>query len=193
MRLWRGGPLRLPAHVTVDGRTFTVGSAPTHVLLDHIAHGDWWSVLPGLVDDDTRQWLLSRLGDPTDRFEVVDLWIVSTNLAAQLCGVSSWWAAKRLCGSAVNGWQHFDGWCLNRGYSPLDGPLDRIVTAVYTMLREQRIVTGNQAETRVAWERLDAELHQAPPNAPVQVPLWTAADEAAAFTKGMAAINASST
>lgn len=191
MPLWQDGPVTLPARVSIDGHTFTVGTdgmPPTARLLDIIGHGDWWALIPGLCDQDTTGWLTWRLMLHQDRFELVDVWSAATELGGKLAGTGSWWAATRLLGTALGDWLSFDGWCLRHGYSPLDGPLWRISAAVYSMMRERRVVPGKPDQTVTAFERLHREIFDAPPGAPRSVPLWTPADEAAAFRRAMAAI-----
>lgn len=190
MQLWAGGPVTLPARVAVDGYAFTVGSAPidTAKLIDLIAHGDWFAIIPGMVDEETYSHLITRVMRHTEPLELADLWKAATDLAGRLAGTGSWWAAKRLLGTAVSDWITFDGWCLKRGFSPLDAPLWRVTSAMYTMMRDQHVVHGKPDQTTLAWEKLHAQLWMAPATAPRSVPLWTPADEAAAFARSMAAL-----
>lgn len=191
MRLWKDGPVTLPARVSIDGYTFTVGdrAMTTAELIDIIGFGDWWGLIPTLVvEDEARHWLNARMCLHRERFEMVDVWSAATQLGGALSGTGSWWAATRLLGTALSDWMLFDGWCLEKGFSPLDAPLWRTCSAAYQMLRNQRVVPGQRDQTVSAWERLHREIFDAPLNAPRSVPLWSAGDEAAAFRKGMAAI-----
>jgi hypothetical protein len=160
-------------------------------LIRLIGFGDWWSIIPGLCDDQTREWITMRLMLHTETLELADVWKCATDLGGRLAGTGSWWAAYRLLGIALSDWMLFDGWCLKRGYSPLDGPLWRVCAAVYTMAREQRVVSGKPDQTKVAWEKLHTELYAPPKSAPKAIARWTPKDEAAAFAQSMRAISAS--
>lgn len=163
----------------------------TAQLLDIIGHGDWYALIPRLCDAETQEWLFTRLMLHRDALELPDVWECATTLAGKLAGTGSWWAARRLLGTALSDWLTFDGWCLQRGFSPLDQPLWRTSAAMYTMLREQRVVHGKPDATRAAWDKLHRELYDAPRTAPRAIARWTPADEADAFRRSMAAITAS--
>lgn len=160
-------------------------------LIQLIAFGDWWAIIPGLCDDETKEWLLTRLMLHTETLELADVWKCATDLAGRMAGTGSWWAAHRLLGVAVADWMTFDGWCIKRGFSPLDAPLWRVCAAIYTMLRDQRVVSGSADKTKIAWEKLHAELYDAPRGAPKAIPRWQPKDEAALFAQSMRAISAS--
>jgi hypothetical protein len=164
---------------------------PTADLIRLIAFGDWWGLVPGLCDSETRDWITTRLMLHTETLELADVWACATGLAGRLAGTGSWWAAYRLLGICVTDWMTFDGWCLKQGFSPLQEPLWRVCTAAYTMLRDQRVVSGNADKTKVAWEKLHAELYDAPKAAPLAIPRWQPSDEAALFRQSMKAISAS--
>lgn len=162
----------------------------TAQLADIIGHGDWYALIPGLCDEDARTHLMARVMLHTENLELADIWACATELGGRLAGTGSWWAATRLLGHALADWTLFDGWCIKHGYDPLAGPLWRICSAVYEMLREQRVVSGKPDATRTAWEQLHRDIYDPPASAPRSVPMWTPDDEAAAFRKSMAAIGA---
>lgn len=172
--MWPGGPLTPPCTIVLDGAVYRMRDRPTPELLHAIGTGNWWALFPvGLHRRDAMR-VLVRLWDRHDHLELEHAWKVATDLGARLAGAPHWWAAMRLCATALEHRMKFDGWCTAHGFDPYVEPLWRTTAAVYQMLREQRATDERKAA------QLDDELFNQPLEGPMSVPRWTPEEEARA-------------
>ncbi|MGI5292826.1 hypothetical protein ACQEVF_57280 [Nonomuraea polychroma] len=171
------GPPGLPRPFIVDGEPYTLTNPGGHILAGSVAAGNWYAVVPALVDEPGRARLLGRLSDVNDPLTLKWLWRIATGTLAEAVGLP-WHVQVRLCATVHAKWVWFDGWCIRHGFSPRTEPYERIVAAAHAWLAE---ASGKPDE----WEKVERNLWTIPPGDALligdQTPPWLAAEEARLF------------
>jgi hypothetical protein len=164
--LWPHGPLTLPHEIRIDGHSVLIPEVPTATLLGIIARGCWWEFFPVFADPATMEPVLWRFYDDDDPFEFEHLWTIATILLGRLSGMATidgstdgWWPARRMAATALGDWASYAAWCATHGCDPLDGPLYRVVGAIYGWLIDRAGYEGRS--------KLDQQIFGPPPHVPI--------------------------
>lgn len=171
--MWETGPATLAATVELDGQYYTLGEASTAELFAMISSGNWLAIVPGLLDDADTAALASRVNDLDDPLDYADLYALATEAGARLAGAlysptdngtptPNWSGAVRLLATVASRWLKFDGWCVAHGFDPLAGPLWRITSAAYRMLREGWEEGADPRRKAMDLARLDTQIWLTP-------------------------------
>ncbi|GHI91749.1 hypothetical protein [Streptomyces olivaceus] len=145
------GPLAL----TIDGRPFTLVVPDGQTLADIAVSGQWPRLLPGLLDEDSRDLLTARIRTPYDPMTWHAVFRIVLGLAPELYGVE-WWAAQRLCALARERWRDWSAWCVRRGLDVDTASGHRIVSAVWAWLMDH-------AQEQKDIVRLERDIFDPPP------------------------------
>lgn len=154
--MWPGGPVQLPARISVCGGDYTVQAAPTGRVAYLVCTSLW--LAPTLMDAGDHAAVQARLRDPHDPLDVADLERASLELAARVVGirrgVTGWRVAVRLCTALVHEWESVGPVLVGSGLD-LSLPLWRVAAAMYGMAVNQH---GEEAKRNTAAAALIAPL-----------------------------------
>ncbi|MEU2134400.1 hypothetical protein [Streptomyces sp. NPDC018352] len=131
MRFGPASPGPLP--VTIDDTLLTLHVPDGQTLAGIAVSGQWPQILPGLLDEVDRGYVIDRLRDPRDLMTWHATFRIVLGLCPELYGVE-WWAAQRLCGLAQERWRDWSAWCVSHGLDPDTASGHRIVSSVWAWL-----------------------------------------------------------
>ncbi|MBO0821716.1 MAG: hypothetical protein J2P26_12805 [Nocardiopsaceae bacterium] len=180
------GPAEGALTITVDGRPWRLRAVSGAHLAGLAATGNWWGLVPGLLDGVSTQACAARLADRWDRLNLRGLYRIACGVAEELYGVP-WIVAVRLCATAQAQWTGFGVWCVRHGVDPQRVAAHRVVAACLGWIRD---VTPEEKD----WTRLEARLWAPDPAADPDEPVsWgapafagTGMDEGELFARALA-------
>lgn len=178
----------------VDGGLlpFTVGDATYaleipydgRVLAGWATAGAWTSLVPGCIHEDYEQEFYDRLADPLDPLGLRACHHIAMGLSEEIFGVP-WWAAARLCATALESWRYFGAWAVEHQFDPSDAPAHRLVSAVLAWV-------GSRVQDEKEARRVENEIFLPPkPQGKRRMkamPGFTPAEQHAAFQAAMASL-----
>lgn len=183
MTTW--GPPAGPLELDLGGLILCVVPPPGPELVALAATGNWWGILPDLLDRAGQLEVYRRLDDDEDELDLPELHRAAAALAGHWLG-QHWHVAVRLAATASQRWTLFDGWCLAHAFDPQDPavPAHRIVSAVHAWIRD-----GVSEDKE--WRKIEQQLYAPPPGADPEDPAtapWAVEEEGALFTQAMASL-----
>lgn len=159
-------PQPFPVSFTVDGRRM---SLPDHSsgwwvrTLAYQAPHCWWQIIPMGLRHQDRIWLLMRLDDPADPFDMDEVETLAEKVIEQALGMNVW-VAHRLMAIAQSQWVQLQAWCIQQGVlGLLDGHPAQIASAVYAWRLAAAGNAGEERKVRQELNKLDAEVWAPPP------------------------------
>lgn len=181
-------PYSGPLEFELGGDIWTIDPPAGPDLVQLAATGNWWGIVPGLLEPAARREAYVRLEDDDDELDLPDLYAAATQVAETWLG-HPWHVAVRLAAAAAHRWTLFDGWCITSGFDPTSEHTDahRIINAVHAWIR-----SGCTEDKE--WRRIEQQLYAPPPGQAGgdadAAPPWAAEEEAALFQQAMGALGA---
>lgn len=113
------------AHVPADGRS----------ALEAVLAGKWTDIIPGWLDEPSKDRLYERLADPRSRMDLFACTVVALGLVEEITG-RPWNQALMIAATIAEYWVHFEPWCVLKGFDVEGMPAHRIVSAGVAWLYE---------------------------------------------------------
>lgn len=138
------------------------------------------AVVPGLMDPEDSDELFELVFDDDVEVDIMDCRTAGLQVYAA-CAGRTWFEANRLVVIAIDSWDHFDGWCVEKQLQPLTLPLDRFLNLV----RRWLFAHTPEKEREDLVRRLEA----APAGRPEEMealPEWSEEEMEAGFDAAMA-------
>lgn len=170
---------------TVDGVQYALDVPyDGRVLAGWATSGMWTALVPGCIHPDYEQEFYDRLGDPQDPLGLRACHVIAMGLSEEIFGVP-WWAAARLCATALQSWRYFGAWAVQHQFNPTGAPAHRLVSATLAWVASR---VQDEKEAR----RVEAEIFMPPKPMGKRrmkaMPGFSPAEQAAAFKATMAAL-----
>lgn len=158
-------PRDLPYTFTVDGRPMTVPEYPARWWVRALAStppGCWWSIVPSSLDREDATYLLERLDNAEDPFDLDDLQLLAEQVAAAVLGMEIW-SAHQLMSIAYSNWVQLEAWAIQQGcLGLLSGHPAQVASAAYAW----QLGAAQSAEPKKARQeitKLDSRIWGPPP------------------------------
>lgn len=170
---------------TVDGQQYALDVPyDGRVLAGWAVAGQWTEIVPGAVHPYYRDEFFDRLADPRDALGLRACHHIALGLAEEIYGVP-WWAAERLCATALSSWRYFGAWAAQHNFDPASAPAHRLVSATLAWL-------GSQVQDEKEARRIEQDVFMPPKpqrkSRMKSVPGFTPAEQAASFEATLAAL-----
>ncbi|WP_435111319.1 hypothetical protein [Nocardiopsis synnemataformans] len=159
-------PHPLPHTFRVDGHTLTVPAHPTRWWVRALAAkapGCWWSIIPAGLDREDMLYLVQRLDDSRDAFDLDHIETLAEKVIGQIMGMDLW-AVHRLMSYAYSNWVRLEAWCWQNGAPRLlEGHPASVASAVYAWRLSAAQAAGSEQKARQELNKLDTEVWGPPP------------------------------
>ncbi|MFB7906690.1 hypothetical protein ACFC1T_09705 [Kitasatospora sp. NPDC056076] len=119
--------------------------------------GAWAEIIPKALDPDSLDAVSQWLSDPDDPFNLAQCHRIAVGLAEEIYGVP-WWAAVRLCSTAVSHWRAYAPWCTAKAFGPENSSATMICASVLAWL-------ADTCEQKEDWSRMEAKIFTPPASA----------------------------
>lgn len=127
-------PTPLPLTFLVDGEPLVLVDHDTTWWVKVLAAdppGCWWQAIPGALREQDQEWLVDRMVDENDPFDLDDLESAAELALTDALGINLW-AGHQIARILYGNWLPFDGWCASNGFDPITAPIGRVLSAGYT-------------------------------------------------------------
>lgn len=146
------------------------------------ATGNWYALLPGTLQEDSRAAFEALLADPYGPVNLRVCVRLVHGLSRAVYG-HDWHVAQRLAATAHHHWDAYSAWTVTVGFDPEGAPAHRVCASALAWLR-----SGCHDEKDLT--RLDAQLYAPPRVLPQRgrmlMPGFSKQDQAAAWEKAFA-------